>query len=206
MLAYKTANISIYDSIWSVYSHQMTRVRRLVELIKFYYSNPSRQQHTHVVRRSASAKRKGMDFPTEHEKYIKSFTLNVCIDSSYRIAVEMATERSGSSFTCFPALVLLLLLIFNNISFSAAASKLIFEDNFNTLNKSTWQQLITSWRGGQSQFQYYTNRTENRYFHKYSHILFTNLIYCDEKVTFSLLKLCGQRNFAYCSHFHGRSL
>ena len=131
---------------------------------------------------------------------------DVCNDSPYRIAIEMATERSGSSFTCFPALVLLLLLIFNNISFSAAVPKLIFEDNFDTLNKSTWQQLITSWRGGASQFQYYTNRTENRYSNKYNHILFTTLIYCDKKVTFSFLKLCGQRNFAYRSHFHGGSL
>ncbi|XP_046462525.1 beta-1,3-glucan-binding protein-like [Daphnia pulex] len=44
-----------------------------------------------------------------------------------------------------------------------AVPKLIFEDNFDTLNRSTWQHLITSWRGGQSQFQYYTNRTENSY-------------------------------------------
>jgi hypothetical protein len=41
--------------------------------------------------------------------------------------------------------------------------KLIFADEFNTFNRSTWQPMITSWRGGQNQFQYYCNSTNNRY-------------------------------------------
>lgn len=74
----------------------------------------------------------------------------------------MASQRYRSSFSsiCFSALLLSSLVI-NQV---LAVPKLIFEDNFDTLNQSTWQHLITSWRGGQSQFQYYTNRTENRYF------------------------------------------
>jgi len=38
---------------------------------------------------------------------------------------------------------------------------LIFGDEFNTFNKSVWNHMITSWRGGLNQFQYYTNRSEN---------------------------------------------
>ncbi|XP_057370125.1 beta-1,3-glucan-binding protein-like isoform X1 [Daphnia carinata] len=60
-------------------------------------------------------------------------------------------------------LVLLFSLFSNQISGATAVPTLIFEDNFDTLNRSTWQHMITSWRGGQSQFQYYTNRTENSY-------------------------------------------
>ena len=40
---------------------------------------------------------------------------------------------------------------------------LIFGDEFNTFNKSVWNHMITSWRGGLNQFQYYTNRSENRW-------------------------------------------
>lgn len=39
---------------------------------------------------------------------------------------------------------------------------LIFEENFNTLDLNRWQHLITGWRGGNNEFQYYTNRPENR--------------------------------------------
>ena len=50
----------------------------------------------------------------------------------------------------------------NTPEWDSRRGKLIFEDNFDTLNTSTWLHLITSWRGGENQFQYYTNRTENR--------------------------------------------
>ena len=73
----------------------------------------------------------------------------------------MASQRSRSSFGSFCFSTMLLSLILNQV---LAVPKLIFEDNFDTLNQSTWQQLITSWRRGENQFQYYTNRTENRYF------------------------------------------
>lgn len=42
------------------------------------------------------------------------------------------------------------------------AGELIFEDEFNTFDLNRWKHLITAWRGGNNEFQYYTNRTENR--------------------------------------------
>lgn len=41
--------------------------------------------------------------------------------------------------------------------------RLIFQEEFNSLNKSRWQHVITAWRGGNGEFEYYTNRPENRY-------------------------------------------
>ncbi len=41
--------------------------------------------------------------------------------------------------------------------------RLIFQEEFNTLNKSRWQHLITAWRGGNNEFEYYTDRPENRF-------------------------------------------
>lgn len=40
--------------------------------------------------------------------------------------------------------------------------RLIFRDEFDTLNTSVWQHIITAWRGGNSEFEYYTDRPENR--------------------------------------------
>ena len=40
--------------------------------------------------------------------------------------------------------------------------KLIFAEEFNTLNQSRWQHLVTAWRGGNSEFQYYRNNRKNR--------------------------------------------
>jgi hypothetical protein len=42
--------------------------------------------------------------------------------------------------------------------------RLIFQEEFDTLNTSRWQHIITAWRGGNNEFEYYTNRPENRYF------------------------------------------
>ena len=40
---------------------------------------------------------------------------------------------------------------------------LIFHEDFNTFNTTTWQHIITAYRGGgDAEFQYYTNRSENR--------------------------------------------
>ena len=41
--------------------------------------------------------------------------------------------------------------------------RLIFQEEFNSLNKSRWQHLITAWRGGNNEFEYYTDRPENRF-------------------------------------------
>lgn len=44
-----------------------------------------------------------------------------------------------------------------------AGQNLIFDDDFNNFNLSKWNHLITGWRGGNREFEYYTNRTENRF-------------------------------------------
>jgi len=69
--------------------------------------------------------------------------------------------------------MLLLLVIVQIVLFQRVTSQdveaqavspgtLIWSEEFNSLNYSRWQHLITSWRGGASQFQYYTNSTANR--------------------------------------------
>ena len=60
-----------------------------------------------------------------------------------------------------------LLFIFSILSlvisvFTQTSGTLIFQEYFNTLDRSRWMHLITAWRGGNNEFQYYTNRTENR--------------------------------------------
>jgi hypothetical protein len=39
---------------------------------------------------------------------------------------------------------------------------LIFNEDFHTFNTSRWQHIITAWRGGNQEFEYYTDRAENR--------------------------------------------
>ena len=40
---------------------------------------------------------------------------------------------------------------------------LIFNEDFHALNSSRWQHhIITAWRGGNQEFEYYTDRSENR--------------------------------------------
>ena len=67
----------------------------------------------------------------------------------------------------WPLLVILLLgVVFHSVlsqSEGGVKGALIFQEEFDTLNTSRWQHLITGWRGGNNEFQYYTNRTENRY-------------------------------------------
>ena len=40
--------------------------------------------------------------------------------------------------------------------------RLIFQEEFDTLNRSRWQHIVTAWRGGNNEFEYYTDRPENR--------------------------------------------
>lgn len=56
----------------------------------------------------------------------------------------------------------LILLIIQSTTLVIRAQTLIFEEDFNTLNRNRWLHLITAWRGGNNEFQYYTNRSENR--------------------------------------------
>jgi hypothetical protein len=39
---------------------------------------------------------------------------------------------------------------------------IIWQDEFEFLDYSKWMHLITAWRGGNNEFQYYHNLTENR--------------------------------------------
>ncbi|KAK4020527.1 hypothetical protein OUZ56_002493 [Daphnia magna] len=41
--------------------------------------------------------------------------------------------------------------------------RLIFQEEFDFLNTSRWQHIITAWRGGNNEFEYYTDRPENSY-------------------------------------------
>ena len=69
-----------------------------------------------------------------------------------------------------PILPLVLLLLFFTLKpiyafwseFYQYRGPLIFNEDFNTFNKSRWQHIITAWRGGNQEFEYYTNRPENR--------------------------------------------
>ena len=49
------------------------------------------------------------------------------------------------------------------IAIVARAGNIIFEEKFDTFDRNTWTHLITGWRGGNKEFQYYTDRPENRY-------------------------------------------
>ncbi|KAJ1519914.1 hypothetical protein ONE63_004152 [Megalurothrips usitatus] len=41
--------------------------------------------------------------------------------------------------------------------------KLVFSEEFNTLDPSVWTHLVTAWRGGNQEFQYYRNDRRNSY-------------------------------------------
>ena len=42
-----------------------------------------------------------------------------------------------------------------------ARGPLIWQEEFNTLDTTRWKHLITGWRGGNNEFQYYDNLPEN---------------------------------------------
>jgi hypothetical protein len=44
----------------------------------------------------------------------------------------------------------------------ALQEKLIWEENFDTLDLKTWDHMVTGWRGGNKEFQYYRNDRRNR--------------------------------------------
>lgn len=69
----------------------------------------------------------------------------------------------GNMIGCL-TIFLTVILCSSFIAVSAQTSgQLIFQEEFDTLDRNRWQHLITAWRGGNAEFQYYTNRTENRY-------------------------------------------
>ena len=42
------------------------------------------------------------------------------------------------------------------------AERLVWHDEFDTLNHSVWNHLVTAWRGGNQEFEYYRNSRNNR--------------------------------------------
>lgn len=57
------------------------------------------------------------------------------------------------------AVVLLSLATVTTVS----AESLLWHDEFDTLNLSVWNHLVTAWRGGNKEFEYYRNNRKNRY-------------------------------------------
>jgi len=56
-----------------------------------------------------------------------------------------------------------LILIFVTKSLLVEArGPLIWQEEFDFLDYSRWKHLITGWRGGNNEFQYYDNLPENR--------------------------------------------
>ena len=39
---------------------------------------------------------------------------------------------------------------------------LIWQEDFDSLDERTWKHLVTAWRGGNDEFQYYRNNRKNR--------------------------------------------
>ena len=67
-----------------------------------------------------------------------------------------------SIFMCIVLLLSDSIVNCNMSEFEKFKGKLIFQEEFNTLNKSRWQHIVTAWRGGNNEFEYYTDRPENR--------------------------------------------
>ena len=40
--------------------------------------------------------------------------------------------------------------------------RIVFQDEFDYFDSSKWQHIITAWRGGNDEFQYYSNKQQNR--------------------------------------------
>lgn len=59
-------------------------------------------------------------------------------------------------------------LLLSCAAFALAAPKegieprIIWQDEFDTLDEGRWKHLVTAWRGGNDEFQYYRNNRKNR--------------------------------------------
>ena len=61
-------------------------------------------------------------------------------------------------------MLLLGVLLQSSEAFNATSrGAIVWQDEFDAFNKGSWKHLITGWRGGNNEFQYYTDRAENRY-------------------------------------------
>lgn len=88
------------------------------------------------------------------------------------------------------AILNVILLIGATLRSSEARGPLVWQDDFNTLNTASWKHLITGWRGGNNEFQYYTDRAENRY----DCSLFTCKCFKEKWLTAMYFQLCSGRN------------
>lgn len=46
---------------------------------------------------------------------------------------------------------------------TVSAEILLWHDEFDTLDLGVWNHLVTAWRGGNNEFEYYRNNRKNRY-------------------------------------------
>jgi ABC-type Fe3+ transport system permease subunit len=46
---------------------------------------------------------------------------------------------------------------------AVSAETLLWHDEFDTLDLAVWNHLVTAFRGGNSEFEYYRNNRKNRY-------------------------------------------
>jgi beta-glucanase (GH16 family) len=61
-------------------------------------------------------------------------------------------------------MLLLGVLLQSSEAFNATLrGSIVWQDEFDAFNKGSWKHLITGWRGGNNEFQYYTDRAENSY-------------------------------------------
>ena len=44
----------------------------------------------------------------------------------------------------------------------ASSEKLVWSDEFDTVDEGKWKHLVTAWDGGNREFQYYRNSRTNR--------------------------------------------
>ena len=59
------------------------------------------------------------------------------------------------------AILLLIGIFFLNVE-SQNKGRLVWSDEFKQFDKTRWTHMVTGWRGGNNEFQYYTSRPENR--------------------------------------------
>ncbi|KAK3908878.1 Beta-1,3-glucan-binding protein [Frankliniella fusca] len=75
----------------------------------------------------------------------------------------------------------------------AAAEKLVFNDDFDTLDERKWVHMVSAWRGGRDQFQYYRNSRKNRQaqaFQCCTHSLKLTVNLTERRKVTSMLFLC----------------
>jgi hypothetical protein len=57
-----------------------------------------------------------------------------------------------------PMLFIVVMIIMGKVS----SEKMIWSDEFDSLDEGKWKHLVTAWDGGNQEFQYYRNSRNNR--------------------------------------------